>query len=174
MKKKKFKKIKLHPVTTYIILILGVILMSQGIPFIHAGQEFCGTKKGHHNSYMAPDHINNLDWTLMEKNHDIVQYVKDMISLRKQYSCLRLNTAQEIKDNTKVSFENDGITVYRVNCEKDSNEFKELVIIINPNNKVVSHSLNNYYTNSFDNHNYDRLKLFLNLDYLGLHLVPFF
>ena len=126
-------------------LILGVILMSQGVPFFHAGQEFCGTKNGHHNSYMAPDSINNLDWTLMEKNHDIVEYFKDMIKLRKQYSCLRLNTPQEIKDLASVSFENDGITVYRLNCEKDSDEFKELVIIINPNNKVVSYSLNNYY-----------------------------
>lgn len=81
----------------------------------------------------------------MEKNHDVVQYTKDLIALRKQFSCLRLNTAQEIKENTSISFENDGITVYKINCERDSDEFNELVVIINPNNKVVSHSLNNYY-----------------------------
>ena len=50
-----------------------------------------------------------------------------------------------VKDKISISFENDGITVYKINCERDSDEFNELVVIINPNNKVVSHSLNNYY-----------------------------
>ena len=38
-----------------------MVLLSQGIPFIHAGQEFYRTKGGHENSYNAPVRINQLD-----------------------------------------------------------------------------------------------------------------
>ena len=36
----------------------SIILLSQGIPFLHAGQEFLRTKNGVENSYNAPDSIN--------------------------------------------------------------------------------------------------------------------
>src|SRR5699024_10621745 len=39
-----------------------VTLLSQGIPFIHAGQEFYRTKGGIGNSYNSPDNINSINW----------------------------------------------------------------------------------------------------------------
>ena len=52
----------------YLCLAMGMVMVSQGVPFIHAGQEFLRTKNGEHNSYILPDSINKLDWKLMEKN----------------------------------------------------------------------------------------------------------
>ncbi|MFR7897452.1 type I pullulanase, partial [Turicibacter sanguinis] len=43
-------------------MITALILVSQGIAFLHAGQEFNRTKDGDHNSYTSPDSVNKLDW----------------------------------------------------------------------------------------------------------------
>ena len=48
-----------------------MVLVSQGVPFIHAGQEFFRTKQGVENSYKSPDSINKIDWNLADKNWKI-------------------------------------------------------------------------------------------------------
>lgn len=64
---------------------LASIFVSYGIPFIHAGQEFLRTKKGNDNSYNLDDEINKIDWLLMVKNKDVVDYFKKLIDFRKKY-----------------------------------------------------------------------------------------
>lgn len=44
------------------LLATAIVLTSQGIPFLHAGQEFLRTKQGVGNSYQSPDEINQMDW----------------------------------------------------------------------------------------------------------------
>jgi len=39
-----------------------MVILAQGIPFLHSGQEFFRTKKGIGNSYQSSDEINQLDW----------------------------------------------------------------------------------------------------------------
>jgi pullulanase len=124
-------------------LVTAVILLSQGIPFIHAGQEFLRTKKGEHNSYILPDSINKLDWTLMEKNIDVINYIKDVISIRKEFKCFKLESSEEILNNTDVSFTNNGLCVYKLKTVEKG--LKELIVIINPNNNVELYSLNEDY-----------------------------
>lgn len=67
-------------------LATTIVLMSQGIAFLHAGQEFFRTKQGNSNSYNAPDDINQLDWQRREKYAYYVEYVKKLIELRKSLS----------------------------------------------------------------------------------------
>ncbi|NMB20974.1 MAG: type I pullulanase, partial [Firmicutes bacterium] len=40
----------------------AILLTSQGIPFLHGGQDFARTKGGDPNSYQSPDHVNQIDW----------------------------------------------------------------------------------------------------------------
>lgn len=47
------------------------VLLNQGIPFIHADQEFFRTKGGIENSYNANDSVNKIDWKRKSKNEDI-------------------------------------------------------------------------------------------------------
>ncbi len=49
------------------LLASAMVILSQGIPFLHAGQEFYRTKKGNENSYNANDEINQLDWDQKRK-----------------------------------------------------------------------------------------------------------
>lgn len=84
-------------------LALGMILISEGVPFIHAGQEFFRTKQGEENSYKSPDEINFIDWNRAKENLDTILMVKDLISIRKQYNVFRYDRKSIIKDRIKVS-----------------------------------------------------------------------
>ena len=48
-----------------------LVLTSQGIPFIHSGQEMLRTKRGNSNSYNQPDAVNMINWGLKRTNMDI-------------------------------------------------------------------------------------------------------
>lgn len=86
-------------------MAFNLLFMSQGIPFFHAGNEFLRDKKGYHNSYNAPFSINAIDWKNKVRYKEVFEYVKDLIKLRKTYSCFRLKTAEEIKE--KIHFIED-------------------------------------------------------------------
>ncbi|HDR8261394.1 TPA: type I pullulanase [Bacillus cereus] len=80
----------------------SILLTSQGIPFLHAGQEFMRTKYGDHNSYKSSDSINQMDWLRRATFNNEVDYMKGLIELRKKYSAFRMTSAEQIK--THVSF----------------------------------------------------------------------
>ncbi len=60
-----------------------IVLTSQGIPFIHAGQEMYRTKNGIDNSYNQPDSINQFDWNRLAANTEMLTYTQQLIALRK-------------------------------------------------------------------------------------------
>lgn len=68
---------------------LATVLMSCGIPFIHMGQEFLRSKNGSNNSYNAGDEINKIDWSLISKNIDVVNYFKELINIRRKINLFR-------------------------------------------------------------------------------------
>ncbi|WP_156291594.1 type I pullulanase [Oceanobacillus salinisoli] len=82
---------KMHQLAT------GLTILSQGIPFIHAGQEWFRTKQGVENSYISGDEVNQLDWTKRETENENIEFVKALISLRKQYKVFRLKSKNEIR-----------------------------------------------------------------------------
>lgn len=59
------------------------VFTSQGVPFIFAGDEMMRDKKGIHNSYNSPDSINTIDWRNKTIHHDVFDYVRELITLRK-------------------------------------------------------------------------------------------
>ncbi len=78
-------------------LATSIVLLSQGVPFIHAGQEFYRTKNGVENSYNSPDHINCLNWNDRSTYKDNVEYIKGLIALRKRHGGFRFATRQLIE-----------------------------------------------------------------------------
>ena len=109
------------------MLCLAAVLLGQGIPFVHGGQEFARSKEGRHNTYNAPDSINKIDWRLVDKNQVIVKYVKDLTEIRKKYACLRFANAEDVKKNVKFEVLHDGVLKYQTQDEKDA-----LIIYFNP------------------------------------------
>jgi pullulanase len=78
-------------------LATSIVLLAQGIPFLHSGQEFYRTKQGIENSYRAPDEINRIDWKRKSECEEDVRYIAGLISLRKYHGAFRLQTADEIR-----------------------------------------------------------------------------
>lgn len=115
-------------------LSLGIILTSQGIPFLHSGVEFLRTKEGIENSYNSPDYINWIDWNRKDKYIYVVNYVKDLISLRKTHPAFRMNSSDDIRNNIEFLQDTPKNTVaflLKNNCNGDS--WKNILVIYNPN-----------------------------------------
>ena len=111
------------------MMILSTLL-AQGVPFLHAGMEFCATKRDNGNSYNAGDAINQMDWKRAYTNKEIVEYTRRCIQLRKQYASLRFKSAKEIQENVRLSTAEGGVVFYEINCVNDHKEIMR--IMINP------------------------------------------
>ena len=78
-------------------LALGIVLTSQGIPFLHGGDEFARTKQGNHNSYNAGDDINDFGWTRSAAYGDISAYTAGLIAVRRAHLAFRLDDDAEVR-----------------------------------------------------------------------------
>lgn len=95
--KHNFKDIKERDVYIAIKLGLALTILAQGIPFIHSGLEFLRTKNGVENSYNSGDDINGIDWERKDSYESMIQMVRDLIVLRKEYEVFRLDNIDEIR-----------------------------------------------------------------------------
>jgi len=66
----------------------AILLLSQGIPMITAGDEVRRTQKGNNNAYCQDNELTWFDWKLVEKNSDIFRFFKLMVAFRKRYADL--------------------------------------------------------------------------------------
>jgi pullulanase len=82
-------------------LALGIVLTSQGIPFIYGGDEFANTKYGNSNSYDAPISVNELKWSRLKEFYDLYDYVKGLIEMRKSHPAFTMDSATLIKEKIK-------------------------------------------------------------------------
>ncbi len=103
-------------------LALSIVILSQGVPFIHAGQEFFRTKNMVENSYNSGDEINKMDWNRMEENLSNVNTLKDLIKIRKEYSLFRLTNETEIKNKTRILKRNNSSIIFELSDENISFE----------------------------------------------------
>ncbi len=112
-------------------LATSIVLLSQGIPFLHSGQEFFRTKYGVENSYKSPDEINRLDWDRKDTFLDNVHYIKDLISLRKSTAALRLSSSDLIRRHVSIQNHTPLFVEYKLTDIEAYGDWKTLIIYIN-------------------------------------------
>lgn len=66
-----------------------LLLLSQGIPMICAGDEFARTQMGNNNAWCQDNEISWLDWSMLQKNKDLHRFFTNCIALRKKYDLFR-------------------------------------------------------------------------------------
>ncbi|WP_411333611.1 type I pullulanase [Metabacillus indicus] len=110
-------------------LAAGMVILAQGIPFFHSGQEFYRTKKGVENSYKSPDDINQLDWNEREKYAEDVKYVKHLIALRKSHGAFRFAASDEISRHYRVLKNDGGVYAYALMDVKDYGPWRHIAVI---------------------------------------------
>lgn len=105
-------------------------LTSQGIAFLHAGQERGRTKPKLNatsetvgnfvrNSYDSSDNINQIVWTLDDDYNNLLDYTKGMIAIRKANEIFRLGTAEEVKKAASLIPGSEGFMIGYKLADKD-------------------------------------------------------
>ncbi len=98
---KVFPKSSTDEIIKYNKFVMSILFTSQGIPFIHAGNEFLRSKQMVKNSYKSDVSINGIDWSLKEKNIDFYKYMKELIQIKKYYKEFTMTNRDEIIKNIK-------------------------------------------------------------------------
>lgn len=62
-----------------------LLLLSQGIPMLQAGDEFGNTQKGNNNAYCQDNEISWLNWRQLQTNRDQFEFVKRLLAFRKAH-----------------------------------------------------------------------------------------
>jgi pullulanase len=128
-------------------LAAAIIFTSQGIPFIQCGQEFLRTKGGDHNSYDKPDAVNMIRWREKARHHDVVEYYRGLIELRRAHPIFRLETADEVR--RAVKFLDDhlelsaptGCIGYLIEDVTGRDEWARALVLLNPQAKAVEFAI---------------------------------
>ncbi len=68
---------------------ISILLTSQGIPMIRAGDEFLDTQSGNNNAYCQNNEISWLDWSRADGDAGMVRFVREMIGLRRRHPSLQ-------------------------------------------------------------------------------------
>ena len=128
----------------------SILLTSQGIPFIHAGNEFLRSKNMAHNSYNLDIDINGIDWSLKETNLSFYNYFKDLIQLRMSNKVFRMTSVDDIKKRLKfINYQGiSNLIAYTLETQED----KYLLVIHNGNHHVgflTRVAIKDHITNSY-------------------------
>ena len=122
-------------------LAQAVVMTSQGTAFMHAGAEMLRTKKGEHNSYNLPDSINQIDWNWKVLNSNVVEYSKNLITLRKQHPAFRMTSAREVMDNLAFKTTENGLVSYQISNHANGDKWKNIYVIYNAKTTPVNYKL---------------------------------
>lgn len=80
------------------------LFITGGVPMLNAGDEFGFSKQGNNNTYCQDNELSYIDWTCLDKNKALFNYVKQLIDLRKSHSVLK-----NPKDLREIDYQGHGI-----------------------------------------------------------------
>ncbi len=152
-------------------MAISLILLSEGMSVLHAGMEFGRTKeiprdilesgavfydvancengKSYlRNSYNACDRINCLDWKRASEKKNLVEYVRKLISLKKNHPSFRISSGKTLSevlkfsDNRKVLVP-ENLLIWNINGKLVKDSWKNIIVAANPLNEEVPLNLSN-------------------------------
>ena len=121
-------------------------ILSQGVPFFHAGEEMLRTKpdgKGgfDENSYRSPDEVNAFRWENLAKPDYIktIEYYRGLIAFRKMHSALRLKLRKEVFNTVEmIPCRDSKVVIFRV-----LEDAQDILLIFNAGAEAVNVTLPN-------------------------------
>ena len=129
-------------------LAAAIVMTSQGVPFIHAGEEMLRSKpledgSFDHNSYRSPDSVNNLKWADLSKEEyqQTYAYYQGLIAFRKAHPALRMTTAEEVTEEiTKLAGLDFNVVGFHIAAGANGEE-NELIVVFNPRSEASTVNL---------------------------------
>ena len=129
-------------------LAAAIYMTSQGIPFVHAGEEMLRSKPMwnggfDHNSYKSSEKVNSLKWDNLNDPvyQDVVDFYAGLIAFRKAHPALRMTDAAEVEAHITPM---PGLDFNVVACHISSGangEENEIVAIFNPRSSETTVTL---------------------------------
>jgi len=112
----------------------AIVLTSQGVSFLHAGEEMMRTKHGIDNSYESPDSINWINWDRKSIYKEVYTYYQSLISLRKNHPAFHMPTKEMIAKNLKFFDMPAPLMVgYQIMNNANGDKWKNIVVFFNGN-----------------------------------------
>ena len=122
-------------------LTAALVLTSQGISFMQAGEEFARTKQGDENSYVSSALINELDWNRTKEYADLVSYYSGLIEIRKHFKPFRDASTASAKLMNFLDTDR-GVVAYTLeNTLTSDKEWKNAALIFNGSDKETTVTL---------------------------------
>ena len=123
-------------------LTAAIYMASQGIPFIHAGEEMLREKLEEdggrcENSYNASDYVNAIRWDHLsnEKYADTSAYYQGLIAFRKAHSALRMTGSADISKYIQSAVPQANVTAFLVDGAGTGDD--DIFVIYNANKNPV-------------------------------------
>ncbi|WP_145046894.1 type I pullulanase [Paenibacillus xylanexedens] len=113
------------------LLANGIVLTSQGIPFLAAGDELLHTKFGDANSHESGDVVNAIRWEYKKQFKSVFDYYRGLIRLRREHPVFRLRTRGEIEQNVRLLEQDKGVLAYELLGTASGDSWKRVIVAYN-------------------------------------------
>ncbi|HEV2435117.1 MAG TPA: type I pullulanase [Verrucomicrobiae bacterium] len=116
-------------------LAAGIVLTAQGVPFIHAGDEFLRSKNLNPNSNNDNDpRVNPIDWSLKDRHKEVFNFYRGMIALRRGHPAFRMTDRARV--NKVLEFATAvpaNVVEYVLKHHANGDDWKTILVIYNGN-----------------------------------------
>ncbi|MEK4359322.1 type I pullulanase [Paenibacillus sp. FSL M7-1455] len=119
------------------LLANGIVLTSQGIPLIHAGDELLRTKYGDHNSYRSGDAVNAIRWENKRRFRPVFDYYRGLIELRRSHPAFRLNSRNQIDTHLETLRCGEHVVAFMLKDFAGGDAWKNIIVVYNANNHEI-------------------------------------
>ncbi|WP_229729670.1 type I pullulanase [Paenibacillus silvae] len=113
------------------LLANGIVLTSQGIPLIAAGDELLRSKYGDMNSHQSGDMVNAIHWEQKQRFKPVFDYYRGLIQLRREHPAFRLRTREAIEQYVCLLHQEEGLLAYELQGAAVEDIWQRIVVIYN-------------------------------------------
>ncbi|WP_340014120.1 type I pullulanase [Paenibacillus sp. FSL K6-1318] len=113
------------------LLANGIVLTSQGVPLIAAGDELLRSKYGDANSHQSGDVVNAIHWEQKRQFKPVFDYYRGLIRLRREHPAFRLRTREEIEKHVRLIEKGNGLLAYELEGTAVSDSWDRIIVIYN-------------------------------------------
>ena len=116
-------------------LAAGILLTAQGVPLIHAGDEFLRSKNLRPNSYNDNNPlVNPMDWSLKTKHKDVFNFYRGLIALRRAHPAFRMNDRARVDEAMEFATAGpENVIEFVLKNHANGDDWKTILVIYNGN-----------------------------------------
>lgn len=119
-------------------LAAGILLTAQGVPFIHAGDEFLRSKNLNSNSYNDNNPlVNPMDWSLKAKHKDVFNFYRGLIALRRAHPAFRMTDHLRVDEALEFATAVPAnVVAFVLKNHANGDDWKNILVVYNGNEEA--------------------------------------